>query len=80
MSIFESLGHGCQKQREQVSPQDAMQQLKDHPAATLKQAGLSIPDGMTDPSQILQHLMQSGQISNPRLQMAQRMMGMLGRK
>lgn len=73
MSLFESLG------QRQITPQDAMQQLRANPEQMLKQAGLTIPAGMNDPQQIVNHLMQSGQVSSPRLQMAQRMMGMLRR-
>lgn len=75
MGLFESLG----QQARQITPQEAMQQLRSDPARTLQQAGLTIPAGMTDPQQIINHLMQSGQISSPRLQMAQRMMGMMRR-
>ncbi|MBO7669842.1 MAG: hypothetical protein J6S60_04555 [Oscillospiraceae bacterium] len=72
MSLFDSLG-------QQTNPMQMMQQLRSNPAATLKQAGMNVPDGMTDPQQIVNHLLQSGQISNSRLQMAQRMMGMMRR-
>lgn len=77
MSLFETLGH---KQAEQITPETAMRQLRDNPTATLKQAGYSIPDGMTDPSQIIQHLMQSGQINTPKMQMTQRMMSLLTKR
>ena len=72
MSLFDSLG-------QQTNPMQMMQQLRSNPATTLKQAGMNVPDGMTDPQQIVNHLLQSGQISNSRLQMAQRMMGMMRR-
>ena len=54
----------------------ALEQLKANPMSVLKSAGMNIPDGMTNPQQIVNHLLQTGQVSNPRLQMAQRMMGM----
>ena len=72
MSLFDSLN-------QKPNPQQMLQQLRSNPAAMLKQAGLNIPDGMNDPNQIVNHLLQSGQVSNQRLQMAQRMMGMLRR-
>jgi len=78
MSLFDAIG-GKSAQGGQMTPQQAMQQLRADPAATLKQAGLSIPDGMHDPNQIVNHLIQSGQVSNQRLMMAQRMMGMMRR-
>lgn len=76
MSLFESIG----SQPKQPNFQQALSQLRGDPAGTLKAAGLNIPDGMNDPQQIVNHLLQSGQVSNPRLQMAQRMMGMLARR
>ena len=64
MSIYDNLGQ-----------QNALNQLKANPASVLAQRGLSVPQGMNDPRQILQHLVQSGQVSNPRLQAVMRMMG-----
>lgn len=60
MSLFDTLGQ-----------QPMLQQLKANPAQILKQRGLSIPEGMTDPQQIINHLIQSGQIGGQRLQMLQ---------
>lgn len=73
MSLFDSLG------QQQMNPMQAIQQIKSNPAAMLKQAGMNVPDGMTDPQQIVNHLLQSGQVTNQRLQAAQRMMGMMRR-
>lgn len=67
MSLFDKLGA-------QASPMQMLNQLRSNPAAILRQRGLNVPDGMTDPQAIINHLLQSGQISNSRLQMAQRMM------
>ena len=67
MSLFESLG------------QPTVDQLKSDPSGILQRAGLNVPAGMNDPRQIINHLLQSGQITNPRLQMAQKMMGMIRR-
>ena len=61
------------------NPQQALAQLRANPAQMLKQAGLNIPDGMTDPQQIISHLLQTGQVTNPRLQMAQKMAGLFRR-
>ena len=57
-----------------------LQQLKSNPASTLKQAGLGIPVDMNNPGQIINYLLSSGQVNNARLQMAQRMMGMFGKR
>jgi len=77
MSIFDSLG--SQPKQQQMSPGQALQQLKANPAQVLKDRGISIPVGMTNPQQIVQHLVQSGQVPQSRLaqamQMAQRFVG-----
>lgn len=78
MSLFDSLGKQVTPQA--PNPQHLLQQLRNNPVSTLKQAGLNIPSGMSDPGQIINYLLQSGQVNNSRLQMAQRMMGMFGRR
>lgn len=70
MGLFEQLGSGTQ-----INPQQMMNQLRQNPAATLKQAGMNIPDGMSDPQQIINYLLQTGQVNNPRLQMVQQLAG-----
>lgn len=60
MSLFESLNN-------QMTPQQAMAQLRANPAAMLKNAGLNIPSGMNDPRQIVNHLVSSGQVPQSRL-------------
>jgi hypothetical protein len=69
MSLFNQLGN----------QPNVMNQLRANPAAMLKQRGLNIPDGMNDPQQIINHLLQTGQINNSRLQMAQQMMAQMRR-
>lgn len=71
MSIFDSLGQSPQ----QMNPMQIMAQLRQNPAAVLKQRGLNIPDGMSNPQQIVQHLISSGQVGSDKLQMAMQMMG-----
>ena len=78
MSLFESIG--AQSKQQTPNFQQALSQLRADPAGTLKAAGLNIPAGMSNPQEIINHLLQSGQVSNPRLQMAQRMMGMFARR
>lgn len=78
MSIFETLGKK-QVPQNGNSIQQAMQYLRANPVEVLKRSGLNIPQGMNDPQQIVQHLLQSGQITNPRLQMIQRIAGQLFR-
>lgn len=66
MSIYDSLSG------QQTNP---LQQLKSNPVALLRQRGLSIPDGMNNPQQIIQHLVTSGQIPQSRYMQALQMMG-----
>lgn len=83
MSIFDSLGAGNQQQGQapNMKAQQAMAQLQADPAGVLGQIGLSVPAGMTDPQQMVQHLMQSGQVPQNRFAQAMQMMGqMMGRR
>lgn len=56
-----------------------LQQLKSNPMQFIQKAGFNVPKGMNDPNQIVQHLMQTGQVSqeqyNKVFQMAQRFRG-----
>lgn len=80
MSLFDSLGSKPQ-QAAQMTPQDAFTQLRNDPVGTLRKAGLNVPDGMNDAQQIVQHLLQSGQLPQGRLQQAMQMAGqMMGRR
>ena len=74
MSIFESLG-GQTTPMQQVNPMQMLQQIQSNPSAVLRSRGLTIPEGMSNPQQIVQHLVQSGQVSNSRLQQVMQMMG-----
>jgi len=71
MSLFDSLG--SQKQAFQ-NPAQALQQLRSNPVETLKMAGINIPSGMTNPQQIIQHLIQSGQVPQNRLTQVMQML------
>ena len=75
MSLFESLGRSQQRQQP-MSTQDAIRQLQQNPQATLQQSGMSIPDGMTDPQQMVNHLIQTGQVPQNRVTRAMQMLGM----
>ena len=78
MSIFEKLHQQGQQQPRQIS-QDEMRteigRIQADPGAYLQQRGFTIPQGMTDPRQITQHLLQSGQVGQGRLQQVMRMLG-----
>lgn len=55
------------------NPMTMLAQLKQNPLAMLRRAGYNIPDNMTNPQQIIQHLMNSGQVSQSQLNNAQMM-------
>ena len=57
------------------NPQQLLQQLRTDPAGMLRQRGLNIPAGMNNPQQILNHLMQTGQVPNAKVQQIMQMMG-----
>ena len=70
--LFQSFGH--QAAPAQQNPRDAAMSL-------MKQQGIQIPQGMeNNPSAILNHLMQSGQIPQGRLNMAQQILSKLFRR
>ena len=87
MSIFDKLQPGsvapAAQQGQQQDPRQLLQQLRQDPGATLKSAGLEVPAGMTDPQQMVQHLLNSGQVPQSRLtramQMLQRFPGLSAR-
>lgn len=60
----------------QMNPMQMLQQLRSNPMQFIQRAGFRVPQNMTDPNAIIQHLMQTGQISQERynqaFQMAQR--------
>ena len=55
------------------NPMQMLQMLQQNPAQMLRQAGLNIPAGMNDPNAIIQHLMNSGQVSQERYDQARQM-------
>lgn len=56
-----------------MNPMQMLQQLRQNPIQMLRQAGLNVPDNLNDPNQIIQHLMNSGQISQQRYEQARQM-------
>lgn len=73
MSLFESLG--SKGGSAPMNPMQMVQQLRSDPVAVLKQRGLSIPSGMNNPQQIVNHLIQTGQVPQSRLTQIMQMMG-----
>lgn len=56
-----------------------LMQLKSNPMALLKQAGFNVPANMNSPQDIIQHLMNSGQVTQEQLNMAQQQARMFGK-
>ena len=54
-----------------------LQMLQTNPAQILRRMGLSIPDGVTGPQQIVEYLARTGQVSQDRLNQAQQMASQL---
>lgn len=75
MGLFDSLGN-----QKQQNPMQMLSQLKQHPAEMLKQAGYNIPDNLNNPQQIINHLLNSGQVNQGRVNMAQQMARQFGRR
>lgn len=57
----------------QPSMNSMLQQIKSNPVAFLAQKGINIPQGMTDPSAILNHLVSSGRVSQNQINAAMQM-------
>lgn len=76
MSLFDKLGNTPQ----QMNPQQAMQELRAHPVETLKRAGFNIPAGINNPTDMINHLLQTEQINNPKLQALNRLAANLFRR
>lgn len=74
MSILDNVGSNASNTR--PNAQAALQRLKSDPVGALKQIGLNVPNGMTNPQQIINHLVQSGQLPQNRLTMAMHILGM----
>ena len=56
-----------------MNPMQMLQQLQQNPVQFLKQAGLNIPDNLNSPNDIIQHLMNSGQVSQDAYNRARQM-------
>lgn len=87
MSIFDRIGQRDDIRSGVQDPRQAMEQmqravadLQRDPRGMIRNAGIDIPEGMTNPREIANYLMQSGNIPSQRLQMAQNMMARFGLK
>ena len=80
MSMFDRLGQSTQQHPQGKSREEALREIKADPVGVLRQHGLSVPAGATDPMQMVNHLIRTGQVGGSRLQMIQQMMGRMGRR
>lgn len=62
-----------------VNPMQMLQQLRANPLQFLRQAGYNVPDNLSNPNDIIQHLMNSGQISQQRYEQARQMVAQFKR-
>lgn len=62
------------------NPMQYMGQFMKNPIGALRQAGYNIPDGMSNPQQIVNHLINNGQLNNSKLAQLQNMARMMGRR
>lgn len=62
-----------------MNPMQMVQQLKANPIQFLQRAGFNVPNNLNDPNQIIQHLMNSGQISQQRYEQARQMVAQFKR-
>lgn len=66
-----------------VNPMQMMaqvQQLRANPMQFLQQAGFNVPSNLNDPQAIIQHLMNSGQVTQAQFNQAQQMARSFGMK
>lgn len=55
------------------SPMQLLQQLRQNPMQFLRQAGFNVPANLNSPNDIIQHLMNSGQVSQDAYNRARQM-------
>lgn len=56
-----------------MNPLQMIQQLKANPIQFLQRAGFNVPSNLNSPNDIIQHLMNSGQISQQNYERARQM-------
>lgn len=56
-----------------MNPMQMIQQLKANPIQFLQRAGYNVPSNLNSPNDIIQHLMNSGQISQQNYERARQM-------
>ena len=61
------------------NPMSLIQQLRQNPMAVLSKAGMNIPQGLNDPNAIIQHLLNTGQVSQDRYNRVMQMVSQMKR-
>lgn len=61
------------------SPMAMLTQIKQNPLAFLRQRGFNVPEKISGPQEIIQYLMNSGQVTQAQFDNAQRMAQMFRR-
>ena len=61
------------------NPMQMIQQLKANPIQFLQRAGFNVPSNLNSPNDIIQHLMNSGQISQQNYERARQMVAQFKR-
>lgn len=62
-----------------MNPMQMIQQLKANPIQFLQRAGFNVPNNLSNPNDIIQHLMNSGQISQQNYERARQMVAQFKR-
>lgn len=76
MGIFDQLGGGGRQRLPQMNPMQMLGQLRQDPVGILRQAGFNIPAGMSSPQQMVNYLLQSGQVGQGRVNQAMQQAGL----
>lgn len=81
MSILDRMGRPAGSQSPQdgqnlLDPMQKLREIQQAPSATLAQANLNIPQGYTDPRQIADYMVSSGQVSPANYNRVARMLGL----
>lgn len=78
MPLYDKVGKRAEGTDRQVTP-DMMRReignIRSDPGTYLEQRGFRIPAGMTDPKEITQHLLRTGQVGGARLQQVMSLLG-----
>ena len=62
-----------------MNPMQMIQQLKANPIQFLQRAGFNVPSNLNSPNDIIQHLMNSGQITQQNYERARQMVAQFRR-